>query len=106
MEIYLSYDVALAVLCVGSVVLQIFLSIKENKWLGLIQPVLLFLIALSYTLGMVAPPSVTFEYIIQVLWDFLLANIPACIYLAIYFACRGKHRKKKQLEKMNIQDLE
>ena len=105
MEKYI-YFAILAVLCAGSVVLQIFLSKKENKWLGLIQPILSLLITLFYTAGMIVPPTVTFGFIIQTLWGFLLTNIPTFIYLAIYFACRGKQRKKKQLEKMNIQDLE
>ena len=37
---------------------------------------------------------------------FLLGNIPTIVLLAIYFACREKYRKKKQMDRMNIQDLE
>lgn len=35
----------------------------------------------------------------------LLANIPTAVLLVIYFACREKKRRKKQIERMNIQDL-
>lgn len=34
----------------------------------------------------------------------LLYNIPTCVLLAIYFICR-RLRRKKQLNKMKIQDL-
>jgi len=36
----------------------------------------------------------------------LLFNISTIILLAIYFGCREKLKRKAQLEKMNIQDLE
>lgn len=82
--------ICLAVM-VGIVLLQIFLSKKERPWPGLIMPILYFLAVLVIVLGNI---------------DILLVNIPTFIMLAIYFACRGKRRHKKQLEKMNIQDLD
>lgn len=36
---------------------------------------------------------------------FLLANIPTLIYVAIYCGERGKYRRRRQMERMNIQDL-
>ena len=36
----------------------------------------------------------------------LLYNIPTLILLAIYFACREKFRRKKEMDRMNAQDLE
>ena len=37
---------------------------------------------------------------------FLLSNLPTLILLVIYAACREQYRRKKQMERMNIQDLE
>jgi hypothetical protein len=36
---------------------------------------------------------------------FLVANIPTVIIIVIYFACREKFKKNKEIDKMNIQDL-
>jgi len=35
----------------------------------------------------------------------VLYNIPTLILLAIYFACRGKQRKRGELNRMKIEDL-
>ncbi len=37
---------------------------------------------------------------------FLVTNIPTVIYTAIYFGEREKFRRREQMKKMNIQDLE
>jgi hypothetical protein len=37
---------------------------------------------------------------------FLMSNIPTLLFLAIYFACREKRKLRKELDKMNVQDLE
>jgi hypothetical protein len=37
---------------------------------------------------------------------FLVYNVTTVIFLTIYGACRGKHRKQQALDKMNVQDLE
>ena len=47
----------------------------------------------------------TAGFVLQVLLMWLLSNIPTAVLLAIYFACRTRQRRKKQLDKMNIQDL-
>lgn len=97
---------ALAVL-VGIVFLQIFLSKRESRWPGLILPVISFVVALLFPLNMVMPPEgVTSSFIVEMIAAFLLANIPTIILLLIYFGFRGKKRRRKQLEKMNIQDLQ
>ena len=84
--------------------MQIFLSKKESKWFGLILPFITF----AYSLLMVFSIAVTdgmdiFGLIASTLF---VANIPTIILLAIYFGCREKIKRKKALEKMNIQDLE
>jgi hypothetical protein len=37
---------------------------------------------------------------------FLLYSIPSLILLAVYAACREIIKKKKDIDRMNIQDLE
>lgn len=92
---------------VGVILLQIFLSKRESKWAGLVLPIISFLIALLYPLMMAAPAEgMTAGFIVQMVMAWLLANIPTAVLLAIYFGCREKKRRNKQLEKMNIQDLD
>lgn len=97
--------IALALL-VGVILLQIYLSKKENKWPGLVLPIITFLFGLLYPLNMVAPSDgVTVGFIFQMLLVWLLGNIPTIVLLTIYWSCRSKQHRNKQLEKMNIQDL-
>ena len=93
----------LLVFVVGGVLLQIFLSRREARWPGLILPLLTFLYSLVMALSAVA-------YAGGIPWgpilaSLLLGNIPTVILLAIYAACREKGRKKKAVDRMNIQDL-
>lgn len=91
----------------GVIVLQIFLSKRESKWPGLVLPIIAFIFGLLYPLNMAAPAGgVTAGFIFQMILVWLLGNIPTIIILAIYFGCRGKQRRNKQLDKMNIQDLD
>lgn len=90
----------------GVIVLQVFLSKRESKWPGLVLPLIAFLFGLLYPLNMVAPSEgVTVGFIFQMILVWLLGNIPTIVLMAIYWNCRGKQRRNKQLEKMNIQDL-
>lgn len=99
-------------LLVGIVLLQIFLSRRESRWPGLILPGLSFLFSLCVTYGaalyayMPTQDTALEDVIISTLLLFLSYNIPTLVLLAIYFACRGKYNRKKQLNKMNIQDLD
>lgn len=91
----------------GVVCLQIFLSKKESRWPGLIIPIISFLFGLLYPLNLAAPPwGMTAGFAVKMIIVWLLGNIPTIIFLAIYFSCRGKQRRSRQLEKMNIQDLD
>lgn len=91
----------------GVIWLQVFFSKKENKWFGLILPLLCF----GYSLLMIVSVAV-YEGMSH--WDIfglmasilLISNIPTFILLVIYFACREKFKRKRELGKMNIQDLE
>lgn len=78
--------------------LQIFLSKKENKWLGLILPIIFFTLSILAALGT--------PLIKSSIANFLFWNIPTAILLTIYASCRGNKKHKKDLEKMNIQDLQ
>jgi biotin transporter BioY len=101
------YLFCVMVFLVGIVLLQIFLSKRENKWLGLIFPMISFMFSILVVLSMAfyANQS-TGERIFQLIMILLLCNIPTIILLAIYFACREKFKKKKGLDKMKIEDLE
>lgn len=91
---------------VGAIFLQIFLSKKQNKWYGLILPIITFLFSLICPLNMIAPSDgVTWSFIAQMLIVWLIANISTIILMVIYLACRENLRRKDRLDKMNIQDL-
>ena len=90
-------------LLVGVPVLQVFLSRRENQWLGLLLPMLTFL----YSLVMVC--SVT-AYEGGIPWgpslaSLILDNIPTAVLLVIYFACREKFRRRSEVDKTRIEDL-
>jgi nicotinamide riboside transporter PnuC len=89
--------IALIVICV--VILQIVLSRTKSKIPGLVLPALCFLFSLIVPLNMIAANSAAMLF-----W--LIVNIPTIILLLVYFVCRQQYKKKNQIEKMKIQDLE
>jgi len=113
--------------CVGAVVLQVFLSRKESKWPGLVLPIISFFFSVVTVVGRVAfsintVTQTTTENgevveqstaqigdmpttIVMALYTFLLYNIPTIIFMAIYAAVRSKRKKQRALEKMSVQDL-
>ena len=91
------------VLIVGGVALQIFLSRRKSKWLGLILPLLTFLYALALTLNVTSIDG-AFPWG-ALLAAFLLGNIPTLVLLAIYWAARERYRTRDQMDKMKIDDL-
>ncbi|MFZ7103000.1 MAG: hypothetical protein ACOWWO_10155 [Peptococcaceae bacterium] len=90
----------------GGVWLQIFLSKKDSKWFGLVLPLIGFFYSLLVVFGLMAYNGMTGG---EVLWlivsTLFMSNIPTLILLIIYFACREKIKLRKELEKMNVQDL-
>ena len=77
------------------VLLQVYLSKKENKWFGLILPIICFLFALIIVpLNMIAPTSgVDMDYIVKHIIVFGIFNIPTIIFMIIYLVCRkGKNK--------------
>jgi len=95
----------LLAVAIGLIWLQIFLSKKESKWFGLILPMITFSFSLLYVLNIMDTGNLL-QNIILIVSTLLTSNIFTIILLAIYFACREKMKRKAQLEKMNIQDLE
>ena len=92
--------------CVGMLALQAALARMESRWPGLVLPLITFLRSVLTPIGMVGPAGgPTVGFVLKVLLMWLLSNIPTAVLLAIYFACRTRQHRKKQLEKMNIQDL-
>ncbi|MDT8717672.1 hypothetical protein IAI10_13455 [Clostridium sp. 19966] len=89
------------------ILLQIFLSRRKNKWFGLILPGISGTFSIITILGVATYAGESCgEIIMQSIILFLTTNILTSIFLAIYFGCRKKLKKTKEIEKMNIQDLE
>jgi len=96
----------LLVILIGMVFLQIYLSKRKNKWLGLILPGICLGYSLLIVFGYMAYAGMsTGTEIGMMAGAFVMANIPTVVLLAIYIACREKFKKNKEMEKMNIQDL-
>ena len=97
----------LVVLLVGCIILQVFLSRRESPWPGVVLPGLSLLLSLIPLLNVaVLPGSGAGNVLTALLLVFLLYNIPTLVLLVIYFACRGKYRRRREIDKMNAQDLE
>ena len=90
----------------GIVWLQVFLSKKKSKFLGLILPGISFIYSLIMVFNIAVFDSMsgseTFRIIASTL---LLSNIPTIILIAIYIGSRERIKQNKEMEKMNIQDL-
>ena len=79
----------------GIVALQVFLSGKRNKWLGLFMPIISFLMTLVIPLNMVAPSEgITGDFLLSMMLVMVIANIPTVFLSLIYIACREKYREK------------
>ena len=104
----------------GIIWLQIFLSKKRNKWLGLILPLISLILSLIPTFSMfqVMSPFIpkTIEkfdecgnlastvnvsgnisgVILSVAAVFLIYNISTLIFIMIYWICRGKQKGQQE----------
>ena len=90
----------------GIIILQIFLSKRENKWFGLILPIINVISSIRAVLDEAfdGGESIT-EIIMKTVLAFLVWNILTGFLFDIYFASREKLKKNKEIDKMNIQDL-
>ena len=69
-------------------------------------PILAGLYAVVMALSYTAAPGTPWNQVLGgVLAVFLVSGIPAFLLLMVFFICRSGRRRKKQLEKMNVQDL-
>jgi hypothetical protein len=108
---------------------QVYLSKREDKWLGVILPAMCFISSLFITMNSVVYGnySMTESYIYSgsngeiikdlamthakttpiytIIYDFFRVNALTVILLIIYFACRESIKKNRELYKMNILDL-
>lgn len=88
----------------GMIILQIYWSKHENKWLGLILPAITFLASLLYVISIMDTGDALMNAVL-ILITLLITNIPTFILLGIYFTYKSKQKKNEQIDKMNIHDL-
>ena len=90
----------LLLIILGLIILQIYLSKRKNKWIGLILPIIAFLFGLLYPLNMMAPSEgMTANFIFQLIMVWVLGNIPTVVLLVIYFICKSKRQPNNQIDK-------
>ena len=88
MEVIMVRTILGFVFLFGMVPLQILISRAERKWPGFLLPIITFLFSFVYPFNMwVGAP------LGQVLFVWLLGNIPTLILLVIYFVCRPKRKR-------------
>ena len=93
--------------------LEVFLAKRKSRWPGLVMPVLWFVYILLMTVAAVAgyaraygePLPLSAGLVWSALLSLVQANIPTYVLLAVYFFCRSGRRRRKQLDKMQVQDL-
>lgn len=106
----------------GLIYLQLRLSRSGNKYVGLVLPIIFFLLSLIVVLGQVAyyetkvmvNDVVTERYIVKdidagsyiaLIFPFLICNIPTIVLTAIYLGERSKINTKKAIDRMKIEDI-
>lgn len=95
------HDILYLVFIILLIVLQVYLSKREDKISGLIVPTL-SLLRLVTSLVRLRIREVPLMFMIQA---FVVHIVPIIIYLTIYAVTRKRMKNKEDLEKMNIQDL-
>lgn len=88
---------------IGIFILQIFLSKRENKWLGLILPTMniIFSIKVGLDVALKGGESIS-ETIMGTVLGVLVWNISTGFLFDIYFSRREKLKKNQEIDKMNI----
>ena len=95
------------------IILQVYLSRRKSKLPGLVLPAITFSGELFILLNVVtnvvmtsaADNAVGGVDSYDVFVTLLVISMPTIVLLVIYFLCRRGMNRKKQIEKMNIQDL-
>ncbi|MDP4144930.1 MAG: hypothetical protein Q8936_10695 [Bacillota bacterium] len=86
-------------LTVGVIFLQIFLSKKQDKWLVLILPIIMFALSLFNAANMRGTGNLLTN-ILSIIAALILSNIPTIILLSIYFSYMKNKKAKDQLNKL------
>jgi len=94
----------------GAIFLQIYLSKKENRWLGLILPIIYVvppagLILLFVLRSLSARAGIVGSALILPFCLIIVFTVPAIVLFIIYKTIRAPRKNKKEIDKMNIQDL-
>lgn len=112
--------VILLLVSVGVIALEVYLSRRESKVPGLVLPAITFSGELFILLNVVTNVVMTsaadnavggvdsydvFVTVVNTVLTLLVISMPTIVLLVIYFLCRRGMNRKKQIEKMNIQDL-
>ncbi|HZK56714.1 MAG TPA: hypothetical protein VFD17_00260 [Clostridia bacterium] len=121
LNISISLIVMLAIIA-GLIYLQLRLSRSENKYVGLVLPVISFLLSLIVVLGQVAyyetkvmingvvteqnvVRDVGVENYIALIFPFLICNIPTIVLTAIYLGEKSRINTKRAIDRMKIEDI-
>lgn len=93
---------------VGIVALQVFLSRRKAWWPGLVLPACtlpgVLLVLPNVLLNALSQADNAGQVLLAVLGS-ALCLLPTAVLLVVYFLYRRSQKHKKQLDKMNIQDL-
>ena len=104
---------------VGTIVAQVYLSLKESKWPGLILP--LFTLCLSLAVffrtliftgaantgqTMPGPSMETATDYVRAAFLFLYCNIPTTLLLAVYAACGGRRKRLGEANRITGYDYD
>lgn len=106
------------------IILQVYLSRRKSKVPGLVLPAIMFSGELFILLNVVTNVMMTsvadnavggvdsydvfvtvLNTVLNTVLTLLVISMPTIVLLVIYFLCRRGMNRKKQIEKMNIQDL-
>ena len=93
---------------VGLIALQAWLSRRKAWWSGLVMPACtlpgVLLVLPNILLNALSQAENAGQVLLAVLGS-APCLLPTAVLLAVYFLCRRSQKHKKQLDKMNIQDL-
>lgn len=92
--------IVLIIVLLALPVLQRRLSKSSVKWSGLILPVLFAVIDIAILIDTIVSDETAVSVI-----GWIIMLVYTALHFAIYFICRSEDTRKKQLEKMNINDL-
>ena len=93
--------------------LEVFLAKRKSRWTGLVLSALwliytLFMViaaVMGYAQAYGEPLSLSFGLVWSALLSLAQTNIPTYLLLAIYFFSRSDRRRRKQMDRMQVQDL-